>query len=80
MAAMLPDPEPAPFERALAWVPFVLSAALVATVVDLAMRRPTLGLVLGELALVLLVPQLLQRRRLRRVLRSGDVNAVLSAW
>jgi len=77
---MLPDPEPAPFERALAWVPFVLSAALVATVVELAMRRPTLGLVLGELALVLLVPQLLQRRRLRRVLRSGDVNAVLSAW
>lgn len=77
---MVPEPEPAPFERLLAWVPFVVSAALVATVMDLAIRRPTLGLVIAELALVLFIPQLLQRRRLRRVLRSGDIDAVLSAW
>jgi hypothetical protein len=80
MAAMIPEPEPAPLEKLLAWIPFVLSAALVATVMDLAIRRPTLGIVLAELALVLFIPQLLQRRRLRRVLRSGDVDAVLSAW
>lgn len=80
MASMIPEPESPFFEKVLAWAPFVLSAALVATVMDLAIRRPTLGLVLGELALVLMIPQLLQRRRLRRVLRSGDVDAVLSAW
>jgi hypothetical protein len=73
------DPPPL-FERALSWVPFVVSAALVATAVDLAVRRPALGLVLAELSLVLLIPQLLQRRKLRRVLRSGNVDAVLSAW
>jgi hypothetical protein len=77
---MTPDTRPPPLERALAWIPFVLSAALVATAVDLAMRRPMLGLVLGELALVILIPQFLQRRKLRRVLRSGDVDAVLSVW
>jgi hypothetical protein len=36
--------------------------------------------VLAELSLVLLIPQFLHRRKLRRVLRSGDVDAVLSAW
>ncbi|HVW26903.1 MAG TPA: hypothetical protein VHC69_16160, partial [Polyangiaceae bacterium] len=77
---MTPETEPPLLERALSWVPFVVSAALVAAAVDLAIRRPTLGLVLAELSLVLLVPQLLQRRRLRRVLRSGDIDAVLSAW
>jgi hypothetical protein len=77
---MTPGNEPPLFERVLAWVPFVVSAALVATALDLALRQPVLGLVLGELALVLLIPQFLHRRRLRRVLRSGDVKAVLSAW
>jgi hypothetical protein len=73
-------PEPPLFERVLAWVPFVLSAALVATAIDLAVRRPLLGLVLAELALIVFVPQLLRRRKLRRVLRSGDADAVLAAW
>ena len=77
---MVPHSEPPFLEKATSWIPFVLSAALVATAIDLALRRPTLGLVLVELVLVLLVPQLLQRRKLRRVLRSGDVDAVLSAW
>jgi hypothetical protein len=72
--------EPPLLERALSWVPFVVSAALVATAVDLAIRRPVVGLILAELSVILLVPQLLQRRKLRRVLRSGDVDAVLSAW
>jgi hypothetical protein len=76
-----PDPErPSFFEKALSWVPFVLSAGLVATAIHLSIRRPILGFVLAELALVLIAPQLLQRRKLRRVLRSGDVNAVLAAW
>lgn len=75
-----PEPTPPPFERILAWVPFVVSAGLVATALDFALKRPTLGLVFVELSLVLFIPQLLQRRKLRRVLRSGNVEAVLSAW
>jgi hypothetical protein len=77
---MVQEPAPPLLERALAWAPFVVSAALVAAAADLAIRRPVVGLVLAELSIVLLVPKLLQRRKLRRVLRSGDVNAVLSAW
>ena len=78
---MLPSVQPPPLlERALSWVPFVMSAALVATAVELAVRRPAVGLLLAELSFVLLVPQFLRRRRLRRVLRSGNVDAVLSAW
>jgi hypothetical protein len=77
---MTPEADPPFVKRALSWIPFVLSAALVATALDLAIRRPMLGLILAELALVLFIPQLLQRRKLQRVLRSGDVEAVLSAW
>ncbi|HVU00130.1 MAG TPA: hypothetical protein VHE30_00205 [Polyangiaceae bacterium] len=73
------DP-PSLFERALSWSHFVLSAALVATALDLSVRRPVLGLVLAELALVLFIPRVIQRRKLRRVLRSGNVDAVLAAW
>ena len=73
-------PVPPRFDRLLGWIPFVGSAALVATAIDVAVKRPAVGVVLFEIALVLFVPQLLQRRKLRRVLRSGDVNAVLSAW
>lgn len=69
-----------PLARFLGWVPFVVSAALVAASIDLSIRRPLLGLVLAELALALTLPQILARRRLRRVLRSGDVDAVLHAW
>jgi hypothetical protein len=75
-----PGSSPPLFERALSWVYFVVSAALVASAIDLAVRRPMLGLVLAELALVLMIPRLLQRRKLRRVLRSGNVDAVLAAW
>jgi hypothetical protein len=56
-------PESSRFERALAWVPFVLSAALVASAVDLAIRRPLVGVVLVQVALVLLVPTLLSAER-----------------
>ncbi len=77
---MPPDPDTPLADRITAWGPFVISAGLVATAIHFAIERPTLGLVLLELAMVVLIPQLLQRRRLRRVLRSGDVEAVLSAW
>jgi hypothetical protein len=72
--------KPTPLERALAWAPFVASAALIATLIDFALRRRGLALGLAEIAVLFSIPQLLRRRRLRRVLRSGNVDAVLSAW
>ncbi len=66
--------------RLLAWLPFVASAALVALAIDLALRSPLLGLLSGALALLVFVPQLVSRRRLRRILTSGDVNAVIAVW
>jgi len=75
------SPEPSsPFETIVAWAPFVLSAAFVATAIELALHRRGVALVVAELSLVVFVPQLLRRRRLRRVLRSGNVDAVLDAW
>ncbi|HEV8245244.1 MAG TPA: hypothetical protein VGP93_05730 [Polyangiaceae bacterium] len=66
--------------RILAWLPFVASAALVALSIDLALRSPALGIVVAVLALLVSLPQLLSRRRVRRVLMSGDVNAVIEIW
>lgn len=66
--------------RFLAWLPFVASAALVALALDLALRSPLLGGLLGTLALLVFLPQLLSRRRVRRILVSGDINAVLEVW
>jgi hypothetical protein len=71
----------APFSaRLLAWLPFVASAALVALALDLALRSPLLGALLGTLAGLVFLPQLLSRRRVRRILVSGDINAVLEVW
>ncbi len=67
-------------ERLLGWLPFVGSAALVAAAIHLSFQRPLLGLILVELALILFVPQFLARRKLRRMLRAGNVEALLSAW
>ncbi|HVJ20400.1 MAG TPA: hypothetical protein VM686_33525 [Polyangiaceae bacterium] len=66
--------------RLWAWLPFVASAALVALAIDLALRSPLLGGLLGTLALLVFLPQLVSRRRVRRILVSGDINAVLEVW
>ncbi len=59
---------------------FVLSAALVALAIVTAIHQP-LNAALGALLVVLMmVPGYLARRRVREVLRSGDVRSVLSAW
>lgn len=66
--------------RLYAWIPFVASAALVSFAVHLAVRDPIVGAGLGAMAVVLLLPQYLARRRLRRLLVGGNVDAILSAW
>jgi hypothetical protein len=69
------DVSPPPFS-----LKFVLSAALVALAIVTAVHQP-LNAALGALLVVLmLVPSYLARRRVREVLRSGDVRSVLSAW
>jgi hypothetical protein len=59
---------------------FVLSAALVAIGIRLAVREPISAAVAAVLVALMLVPSFLARRRVREVLRSGDVRSVLSAW
>lgn len=77
---MTPLTEPTSRDRFLSWIPFVASAALVAFAVHLAIQDPWWGLALGAFALTILVPAWLQRRRLRRLLESGNVDAVLEAY
>jgi hypothetical protein len=59
---------------------FVASAALVAIGIRMAARDPMSAAVAAVLVLLLMVPGYLARRRVREVLRSGDVRSVLSAW
>jgi hypothetical protein len=64
----------------LARAAFVLSAAAVALALRGIVHRPIALTVIAGLALALGVPSLIARRRLREVLRSGDVQSVLTAW
>jgi hypothetical protein len=59
---------------------FVLSAALVAIGIRMAARDPVSFALAVVLVVLMLVPSFLARRRVREVLRSGDVRSVLSAW
>lgn len=77
---MIAPSPPTLFDRLMAWGPFVASAALIALGVHLAVRSPKLSLVLVALAALAFVPQLRARRRVRRLLESGDVDAMLGAW
>src|SRR6185436_2285143 len=59
---------------------FVLSAALVALVIEMAVHQPLNAALAAVLVVLMMVPSYLARRRVREVLRSGDVRSVLSAW
>lgn len=73
-------PPPPLSARLLSWVPFVLSAAAAAAAVRVAVQRPAVALLLAALICAFMVPGYLARRRVREVLRSGNVQSVLSAW
>lgn len=77
---MHPPSRPGLLDRAMVWGPFVASAALVAMGLHLAVHSPKLSLVLIALAGLAFVPQVRARRRVRRLLESGDVEAMLGAW
>jgi hypothetical protein len=71
---------PSPASGWRARVTLVASAALVALAVHVAIREPWVGVVIGAIALVVVLPQIRARRRMKRLLISGDVEAVLAAW
>jgi len=79
MREVLPPPSPLGAKLA-AWAPFVLSAALAAMGLRMAAREPLTGALFAVLVTLMLLPGYLARRRLREVLRSGDVRSVLRAW
>jgi hypothetical protein len=59
---------------------FVLSAAAVSLALHVALREPWLGAALGALLIGFGVPQLRARQRLRQLLSSGDLRAILDVW
>jgi hypothetical protein len=66
--------------RLMAWLPFVATAALASFAIHLALRMPWLALFFAGSAVLVAIPQLAARKRARRLLVSGNVEAVLSAW
>jgi hypothetical protein len=72
--------QPLFYPRLVSWLPFVASALLVSFAIHLTLGDPALGAAMGVLALAILLPQHLARRRLRRLLMGGDVEAILSVW
>lgn len=59
---------------------FILSAALVAVGIRLAAKDPVSAALAVVLVAVMVVPSLVAQKRVREVLRSGDVRSVLHAW
>jgi hypothetical protein len=59
---------------------FVLSAALVALIIETAVHEPLNAALGAGLVILMMLPTYMARRRAREVLRSGDVRSVLSAW
>lgn len=61
-------------------MPFVLSAALAALGIRIALREPWIAVGLVFLLVGLMLPSVRERRRVRRILQSGDVRSVMGAW
>jgi len=64
--------------RTALWL--ISSAAIVAFAVHVGMKSPALGLLLLTLFALTQLPALLRQARMRRLLRSGDLGAVLEAY
>ena len=66
--------------RWIRWTLFVGSAALAAAALRFAWFQPILTAIVLGATLIVFVVRLLARRKLRRVLQSGDVNSILARW
>ena len=74
-------PEPTSFvTRIASWLPFVVSAFLTAMGIRLALHEPRTLVAIVPLMSVAILPGVMARRRVRQILRSGDVRSVLAAW
>ncbi len=72
--------KPSAGSRAWAYTRFVLSAAGVSLALHLALRQPWVGVVLVFTGVAFGVPQFRARQRLRQLLSSGDLRAILEVW
>jgi len=68
------------FGRALARLPIIASAALVAVALVTFPEHPIVAACLLAVACGALIPPIIARVRFRRLLLSGDVQRVLAAW
>lgn len=66
--------------RVLFWIAFIVTAALAAAAVRFSLHEPLIAAAVLALALIAGFSRWLSRRRLHRVLRSGNVIAVLQSW
>ena len=72
--------KPSVGSRAWAWSRFVLSAAGVSLALHFALREPWAGVVLALVVVGFGVPQFRARQRLRQLLSSGNLSAILDVW
>jgi hypothetical protein len=66
--------------RVLFWIAFVATAGLAAAAVRFSVHQPLIAAAVLALAAMTAFSRWLSRRRLQRVLRSGNVIAVLHSW
>jgi hypothetical protein len=72
--------KPTAGSRAWALCRFVFSAAAVSLALHLSLSEPWLGVVLIAILVAFGLPQLRARQRLRELLSSGDLRAILDVW
>ena len=73
------DPE-RPQARPLRYLPTIISSLCAFAILEMARRDPRYLLPGGLIVAMIIVPPYLARRRMRRLLLSGDVTRVLGTW
>lgn len=66
--------------RFATWAVFVGSAAFVALAIDVGVENPGLGLIMAGVTALLVGKRVRDRRRMQKLLTSGNVSVVLEAW
>jgi hypothetical protein len=66
--------------RTAAWLGFVVSAGVVAGAIQIGVAHPAFGVLLALIVGLALVKRLSDKKRMRRLLTSGNVGLVLEAW
>jgi hypothetical protein len=66
--------------RVFYWIAFFVTAALAAAAVRFSLHEPLIAAAVLGIAVLAVLSRWISRRRLHRVLRSGNVIAVLQSW